>query len=122
VDEQRLAEIEQRLQATTPGPWRHGSLSEARFPDHPRTEVIAEEEGVPEGFPAIEGLAGCRVVHIFTVIQPYQHATVEHEDERAEHTEWLCRCEADARFFAHARQDLIDLLAEVRRGRASAAR
>jgi len=122
MDEARLAEIEQRLQATTPGPWRHGSLSEALFPEHPLTEVLAEEEGVPAGFPSLEGLAGSRVVHTFTVIQPYQHATVEDEDERAEHTEWRCRCEADARFFAHARQDLIDLLAEVRRGRASAAR
>lgn len=121
MDDARIAEIEARLTATTPGPWRHGSLSEDLLPARPLTEVIGSEEvdadDIP-GLPPAEGLSGCRVTHTYTVAQPYQHVSEREADgdgERREWTDWLCRCEADARFFAHARQDIADLLAEVNR-------
>lgn len=117
----RLKEIRRRLDHVTPGPWRHGSLSADVFPAWPMTEVIGSEEVDPSeipGLPPLDGSEGCRVTHTFTLIQPYQHVTGHGEREQREWTDWLCRCEADARFFAHAPEDMRVLLAEVHRLRA----
>jgi hypothetical protein len=120
MNEERLAEIETRLGEATPGPWRHGSIGNL-LGSWGGTDVLASEEKdaseVPD-LPHIEGLTGCRIVHTYSITKPYQHVTERTPDEdgeRREWTEWLCRSEADARFLAHARQDVEDLLAEVRR-------
>jgi hypothetical protein len=106
MDRKRLAEIEERLSATTPGPWRHGSLWSEMERVEPVTTVIASEPTERDGL---------LLTHTFSVTQPWQHVTANGEANRHEFTDWLCRCEADARFFAHARQDIEDLLAEVKR-------
>jgi hypothetical protein len=122
MDEARLAEIEARLKATTPGPWRHGSMSAALWLA-PETDVLADEDWVvPADDPpaGLEEYAGQRLRHTFCITQPISHvrATDPEGGEGQEGVDWLCHSEPDARFLAHAAVDVADLLAEVRRLRA----
>lgn len=107
MDEGRLAEIEARLHGVSPGPWRHGSLWDDPERTTPATSVLGSAPAVDED--------GVLVTHTFCLVQPWQHVVVEDEDDRQEHVDWLCRCEADARFLAHAPQDVADLVAAVHR-------
>lgn len=128
LSDARLREIEERLEAATPGPWWYGWQREG---DAPRPvggwpdgvtaearEVVTEELAA-----AASGLApGETIIHTFSVVTPWHHVTARDREaqERREYTEWLCRTEADARLFANARDDLATLVAEVRRLRRSA--
>lgn len=126
MNEDRLTEIEARLRATTPGPWRHGSMS-AGLRTAPETDVLVDEDWVVPADDPPAGLgeyAGQRLRSTFCVTQPISHvrATDPDSGEGQEGVDWLCRSEPDARFLAHARDDVADLLAEVRRLRRGAGR
>jgi hypothetical protein len=114
MDEARLAEIEARLKAVSPGPWRLGSFWETAGRDFDRGEVWASEPKWTDGM---------LVTHHYAVLQPWSHIEdgVWEGDEPIEALEWLAHTPGDAAFFAHAPADVTELLAEVRRLRAAAA-
>jgi hypothetical protein len=97
LSDERLAEIEQRCAAATPGPWWVDL-------DRPFTlggDTVSVEALTPDGRYVEREVCSCLL----------------DTDAWPDGPEWL-EDAANARFLAHSRSDVPDLLAEVRRLRA----
>lgn len=108
MDEKRLAQIEVRAAAATPGPWRHESFPSGTEYVHMRN---ASSKDGPRVFgPDKSDQDGHIGAHMTLCNVPaFQVLTGETEQQLD------AEKRANAAFIARSRQDVVDLVAEVRR-------
>ena len=96
MTDQELAEIEAREKAATPGPWKW----DPTWGGGAATKKIS--------------ISPNRILET-AMAQCVNHIVIEETQTRTDHFDWKAHTKEDAKFIAHARQDIPALIAEIKR-------
>ena len=99
---ERLAEIETRCNATTPGPWEYENIDDGMCMNADVVRTCGD--GAVDDFPLDGPYEDKERIVAITLLQAPRFASIADN-----------RWEENAQFIAHARTDVPDLIAEIRR-------